>query len=224
MLTQRPAQKSIPTGHGSPLPSAPPPSGPGIPAGRHAPPMHSVPMGQELPHPPQCPWSLVMSTHRSAQRTCPAGHGVPPASVGAGVTQCPSPHTRPMGQVWPHAPQFPMLPRRSTQKAPHTVSPSGQRTSTPASAPATHMPIAHTRPVGHALPHRPQWDALTMVSTQNPSQRVVPSPHTPPSSDPAGSPMHAPLVQVCPVAHGRLQPPQCRVSERKLTQVPLQSI
>jgi len=117
-----------------------------------------------------------------------------------------------------------MLPWRSTQKAPHWVSPEGQLTSIPASTPVLQTPILHKRPAGHALPQRPQCDALTDRSTQKPSQWVIPTPQTTPPSIPGGSPTHAPFEHACPVAHGRLHPPQCRVSERKFTHVPPQSI
>jgi len=52
-----------------------------------------------------------------------------------------------------------------------------------------HVPLLHDSPEAHALPHPPQFDGSTLVSTHELPHCVVPPPH-----DEA----HAPCEQTCP--------------------------
>jgi hypothetical protein len=84
----------------------------------------------------------------------------------------------------PQAPQFAPLERRSTQRSPQAVSPVGQT--------REQVPPRQLCPLGHALPHRPQWLRLVWGSTQTPAHAtVVPGQET-----------QRPSLQMVPGAHG----------------------
>ncbi len=92
----------------------------------------------------------------------PVGQQVLP--VGHAQLQAPAEHTRPAGQVVPHAPQLRGSMRRSTQVPPQRDCPVGQI--------ARQVPAVHDCPVGHALPQRPQLRGSLRVSVQLAPQRV----------------------------------------------------
>ena len=98
-------------------------------------------MGHALPQPPQLSFCVAMSTQRSRQKICPAGHvgtSGPPASEGPGITQRPSPQSCPTGHALPHMPQL-RTSLSETQTAPQRLSPGG-----------------HMRPASIAAAQRPE--------------------------------------------------------------------
>jgi hypothetical protein len=77
-----------------------------------------------------------------------------------------------------------------------------------------HMPIEHTCPAAHAVPHAPQLARSVCVSRHEPIQLLWPAWHD-------GT--HAPAAQVSPAAHAVPQAPQLRGSVCESTQRPLHS-
>jgi hypothetical protein len=90
-----------------------------------------------LPHAPQFPGLVLVSTHTPLHTVLEAPHAHLPAL-----------HACPGGQLPPQTPQFCALVMRSTQFWPHLLVPAPQL--------SVHTELEHTWGMGHALPHKPQ--------------------------------------------------------------------
>ena len=127
----------------------------------------------------------------------------------------------------PHIPQLLEFSCRLTQTPPQNEKPAAQ-VSVTSGAPASgdgdaQRPATQLCPLAQPFPQAPQWEALTLVSTQNMPQSVRPDGHTPPSM-PVTAPAHVPPPHVCPGKHARPQPPQLLVSRETSTQAPPHAI
>lgn len=69
-----------------------------------------------------------------------------------------------------------------------------------------HAPLTHIWPIGHALPHMPQFAVLVFGSMHAPLQSSCPIGHS-----------HVPATQLCPVAHAISQAPQWVASVSRFT-------
>jgi hypothetical protein len=109
--------------------------------------LHTWPIVQRLPHPPQLKPSDVVSVQNMPQLVCPGGQ-----------TQLPAWHVAPNGHWLPHEPQLRRLFDVSTHmpNMPHDVCPVGQ--------PAVHMLLTHWLPGPHRLPQPPQLRGSVVVS------------------------------------------------------------
>ncbi len=105
-------------------------------------------------------------------------------------------------QLRPHAPQWALLVRVSTQAPPQSVVPVAH-----AQTPAT-----HDCPVAQAFPHAPQFDALVFVSTQAPPQTDCPEAQ------------HIPCTHDCPAPQEIPHALQCEALVRTLVSQPVESI
>ena len=111
---------------------------------------------QVVPHSPQLPVSVVLSTQ------APAHASRPPVQA---TSQLPAWQTAPPAQGMLQPRQWAASTPRRTHAAPQRSSPSTQ----------TQSPPWHVSRAPQTSPHRPQWRPLVSVSTHAPSHSVSPS-------------------------------------------------
>jgi hypothetical protein len=105
-------------------------------------------VGQGRSHMPQWSTFVCGSTQPSVQSIAGATHSVshvPPTQVGRAFTA--------PGQTMLHIPQFDVSVAVTTQEPPHSVVPTAQPL-------LLHIPLTHTSPLPHAMPHMPQCAAF----------------------------------------------------------------
>jgi len=127
------------------------------------------------------------------------------ASTLGRIPQVPVTQASPPAHGLSHMPQLSRFDVMSTQLAPQSVVPPGQRT--------THAPALQTSPIAvlQAPPQLPQFAGSTSVSTQRPPHASVPTPQ----------PLaHAPELQTSPAPQIVPHPPQFMGSKRVSVHAP----
>ena len=118
-----------------------------------------------------------------------------------------------------HAPSTHTPPPQSTPQAPQFSGSDLVSTHWPLQpvrgAAHTQVPLTHSWPSAHWLPHPPQLSGSFWVSAQAPPHWVVPRGHIPA--------MHCPPAQTSPMGQPLPQAPQLFGSESRLVQNPLHS-
>jgi hypothetical protein len=117
----------------------------------HMPLLHTVPIGQMLPHIPQFSGSVDVLTQTPEQLAVPAGH-----------VQTPPEHDAPPVHARPQPPQFKLSVLVLTHAPLQSVWVGRQL--------CVQMPELHTCPIAHILPHMPQFCTSLDVSTHTPLQ------------------------------------------------------
>lgn len=166
--------------------------------------LHTSPIAQVFPHPPQLRASVARSVHALPPMPIPRPMKVHVVSP-FGHVQVPAAHSPPAAQALPHMPQLRASVCRFEQAPLQDVSP------------VTHaveqVPAEQDSPRPHALPHAPQLAGLVSRSTQASPHAVVPAAHS-----------HDPAVQLAPVPHVLSHEPQSKGSLVRSTHALLQFV